>query len=150
MSINIPDIFLFTTCYHLHVAFRQFLLIFLPKTETTVHIILLIYVHLWTCTYTTVRSFPHPTNSQDCSSNHKPFHKIQLTHLHFSIGNFPDIININHIPFLFVLLSTLQQKCIHHFSLIVLFFNWALSQRQIRSIHKKHSRLLSSQPKHFL
>lgn len=150
MSINIPNIFLFTTCYHLHMAFRQFLFLFLPKTEIISHIILLISVHLWTCTYTTVSSFPHPTNSQNCSSNHKSFHKIQLTHFHFSIGNFPDIINFNHIPFLFVCPSILQQKPIHDFSLTLLFFNWAMSRCQIRSIQKKHARLLSSQPKHFL
>jgi len=42
------------------------------------------------------------------------------------MGNFPKIINFNHIPFLFVFLSfflsTLQQKPIHDFSLTVLFF----------------------------
>lgn len=149
MSINIPHVFLFTTSYHLHVAFRYFLFLFLPKTEIISHIILLLFVHLWTCTCTTVSSFPHPTNSEHCSSNHKPFQKIQLTHFHFSIGNFPDSINFNHIPFLFGFPSKLQQKPIHDFSLTVLFFNWATSQCQIKSIHKKHARLLSSQPKHF-
>lgn len=148
--MNISDIFLFTTCYHLHMAFREFLFLFLPETEIISHIILLIFVHLLTCTYATVSSFPHPTNSEHCSSNHKPFHKIQLTHFHFSIGNFPYIINFNHIPFLFVFPSTLQQKPIHDFSLTVLYFNCAMSQCVIRSIHKKHARLLSLQPKHFL
>lgn len=149
MSINVPDIFLFTTSYHLHVAFTRSLLLFLPETEIISHIILLTSVHLSTCTYTTVSSFPHPTNSEHWSSNHKPFHKIQLTHFHFSIGNFPDIINFNHIPFLFVFPSILQQKPIHDFSFTVLFLNCAMSMCLIRSLYKKHARLLSSQPKHF-
>ena len=147
MSIKIPNIF-FITCYHLHVPLRQFLFLFLPK-QKSFHI-LLTFVYLWTCTYTTVSSFLHPTKSEYCSSKHKPFHKIQLTHFHLSIGNFPDIINFNHIPFLFVFPSILQQKSIHDFSLKVLFFNCAMLQCLMRSIYRKHARLPSSQPTNFV
>jgi len=131
------------------VAFTWSLSLFLPETEIISHIRLLTSVHLSACTYTTVSSFPHPTNSEHCSSNHKPFNKIQLTHFHFSIGNFPDIINFSHVPFLFVFPSTLQQKPIHDSSSTVLFLNCAMSMCLIRSIYKKHARLLSSQPKHY-